>query len=54
MAECLRYAKGQSSLANFLAAVSDLGLVAFQFTNDCAAVLEELKLRIPRSTCGRP
>jgi AraC family transcriptional regulator of adaptative response/methylated-DNA-[protein]-cysteine methyltransferase len=40
MSETIRYAIGQSSLGDFVAAVSDHGLVAFEFTDRGAVTLE--------------
>lgn len=42
MPERIRYAFGQSSLGDFIAAASEHGLVAFEFTDDRSAVLDNL------------
>jgi AraC family transcriptional regulator of adaptative response/methylated-DNA-[protein]-cysteine methyltransferase len=47
MSETIRYAFGQSSLGDFLAASSDRGLVAFEFTDGGAAILDSLRDRFP-------
>jgi AraC family transcriptional regulator of adaptative response/methylated-DNA-[protein]-cysteine methyltransferase len=47
MSERIRYAWGASSLGNFLAAMSDRGLVAFEFADRNAAILDALKTRCP-------
>jgi AraC family transcriptional regulator of adaptative response/methylated-DNA-[protein]-cysteine methyltransferase len=50
MAEAIRYAFGKSSLGDFLAATSEGGLVAFEFTNGGAAVLDALRERFPAAS----
>jgi AraC family transcriptional regulator of adaptative response/methylated-DNA-[protein]-cysteine methyltransferase len=47
MSECIRYGWGASSLGHFLAAMSDRGLVAFEFADRNAAILDALKDRCP-------
>ena len=47
MSETIRYAFGQSSLGDFLAASSDRGLVAFEFTDGGPAILDSLRARFP-------
>jgi AraC family transcriptional regulator, regulatory protein of adaptative response / methylated-DNA-[protein]-cysteine methyltransferase len=47
MTERIRYAWGQSTLGEFLAAASDRGLVAFEFADDRPAVLSALQSRLP-------
>jgi AraC family transcriptional regulator, regulatory protein of adaptative response / methylated-DNA-[protein]-cysteine methyltransferase len=47
MPNSIRYAWGQSSLGSFMVAVSDLGLVAFEFAEDRAALIEALRRRFP-------
>lgn len=46
MSEPIRYAWGQSSLGDFVAAVSARGLVAFEFTDHRSAVLEALRTNL--------
>ena len=50
MTEIIRHAFGQSSLGDFLAASSDRGLVAFEFTDPGAAVLDTLRGRFPAAS----
>jgi AraC family transcriptional regulator of adaptative response/methylated-DNA-[protein]-cysteine methyltransferase len=45
MSEHLRYAHGHSSLGGFIAAVSDRGLIAFEFGDDRAALVDALHRR---------
>ncbi|SDR53464.1 AraC family transcriptional regulator, regulatory protein of adaptative response / methylated-DNA-[protein]-cysteine methyltransferase [Rhizobiales bacterium GAS191] len=45
MSDPIRYAWGQSSLGDFVAAVSARGLVAFEFGDDRAALIDRLRLR---------
>jgi O6-methylguanine-DNA--protein-cysteine methyltransferase len=47
MPERIRYAWGESSLGEFIAAVSERGLVAFEFTDGRVAALEGLQARLP-------
>jgi AraC family transcriptional regulator, regulatory protein of adaptative response / methylated-DNA-[protein]-cysteine methyltransferase len=47
MSERIRYARGSSSLGDFTAAVSDKGLVAFEFGEPDAAMLDALQARFP-------
>lgn len=47
MPERIRYAGGESSLGEFIAAVSERGLVAFEFTDGRVAALEGLQARLP-------
>jgi AraC family transcriptional regulator of adaptative response/methylated-DNA-[protein]-cysteine methyltransferase len=47
MSECIRYAWGQSSLGEFIAAVSGRVLVAFEFADSRTAVLDALRTRLP-------
>ena len=49
MSKHIRYAWGESSLGSFLAAVSDRGLVAFEFADDHAARLDALRARLPEA-----
>jgi AraC family transcriptional regulator, regulatory protein of adaptative response / methylated-DNA-[protein]-cysteine methyltransferase len=49
MSEKICYAWGESSLGSFLAAVSDRGLVAFEFADDHAARLDALRARLPEA-----
>ena len=46
MSESIRYAWGESSLGDFIAAVSARGLVAFEFADHRAAILEALRTRL--------
>jgi AraC family transcriptional regulator of adaptative response/methylated-DNA-[protein]-cysteine methyltransferase len=50
MLETIRYAFGQSSLGDFLAASSERGLVAFEFADRGAAVLDTLRDRFPAAS----
>jgi AraC family transcriptional regulator of adaptative response/methylated-DNA-[protein]-cysteine methyltransferase len=50
MSETIRYAFGQSSLGGFLAAASDRGLVAFEFTDRGTAILDVLRDRFPAAS----
>src|SRR5438105_2856872 len=45
MQEQIRYAWGKSSLGEFIAAVSDVGLLAFEFGENRAAMLSALESR---------
>lgn len=47
MSETIRYAWGASSLGEFIAAVSDVGLVAFEFGENRTAMLMTLESRLP-------
>jgi AraC family transcriptional regulator of adaptative response/methylated-DNA-[protein]-cysteine methyltransferase len=47
MSEKIRYAWGASSLGEFIAAVSDVGLVAFEFGENPSAMLMALESRLP-------
>ena len=47
MSEIIRYAFGQSSLGDTFAAISDGGIVAFEFGDDRAALLDRLRQRFP-------
>jgi AraC family transcriptional regulator of adaptative response/methylated-DNA-[protein]-cysteine methyltransferase len=47
MSEQIRYAWGTSSLGDFIAAASDAGLVAFEFGEQGAALLDALCARFP-------
>jgi AraC family transcriptional regulator of adaptative response/methylated-DNA-[protein]-cysteine methyltransferase len=47
MSERIRYAWGASSLGDFIAAISDRGLVAFEFADRGAAALETLRAEFP-------
>ena len=47
MPERICYAWGDSSLGQFIAAVSERGLVAFEFADGRAAALEALQARLP-------
>lgn len=47
MPESIRYAFGQSSLGDFLAAVSSRGIVAFEFGDRHEALAQALRLRLP-------
>jgi AraC family transcriptional regulator of adaptative response/methylated-DNA-[protein]-cysteine methyltransferase len=47
MPERIRYAWGESSLGEFIAAVSERGLVAFEFADGRIAALEGLQARLP-------
>jgi AraC family transcriptional regulator of adaptative response/methylated-DNA-[protein]-cysteine methyltransferase len=48
--ERIRYAWGISSLGNFIAAVSDNGLVAFEFGEQVMTMLDALQVRFPNAT----
>jgi len=50
MSERIRYAWGSSSLGNFIAVASDRGLVAFEFGEQCTAMLDALQVRFPEAT----
>jgi AraC family transcriptional regulator of adaptative response/methylated-DNA-[protein]-cysteine methyltransferase len=47
MSEHVRYAWGQSSLGEFIAAISERGLVAFEFSDSRAAALDAVRARLP-------
>lgn len=47
MSKPIRYARGYSSLGEFVAAVSDRGLAVFDFTERNIAILEALRTRLP-------
>ncbi len=47
MPERTRYAWGESSVGEFIAAVSERGLVAFEFADGRIAALEALQARLP-------
>jgi AraC family transcriptional regulator, regulatory protein of adaptative response / methylated-DNA-[protein]-cysteine methyltransferase len=47
MQEQIRYAWGKSSLGDFIAAVSDVGLLAFEFGETRKAMLSALESRLP-------
>jgi AraC family transcriptional regulator of adaptative response/methylated-DNA-[protein]-cysteine methyltransferase len=47
MQEQIRYAWGASSLGDFIAAVSDVGLLAFEFGENRTAMLSALESRLP-------
>ena len=49
MSERIRYAWGQSSLGDFIAAISDEGLVAFEFMKRSGGVLIALRERFPEA-----
>jgi AraC family transcriptional regulator, regulatory protein of adaptative response / methylated-DNA-[protein]-cysteine methyltransferase len=49
MRETIRFAWGTSSLGDFLVAMSDQGLVAFEFADERAAVQHALRFRFPES-----
>jgi AraC family transcriptional regulator, regulatory protein of adaptative response / methylated-DNA-[protein]-cysteine methyltransferase len=49
MSEHIRYAWGRSSLGEFIAAVSGRGLVAFEFADSRAVVLNALRARLAGS-----
>lgn len=49
MTERIRYAWGESSLGDFIAAVSDQGLVAFEFTERVGALPQALQERFPEA-----
>ena len=46
MIETIRYGFGQSSLGDFLLAMSDQGLVAFEFASQGTATLDALRQRL--------
>ena len=50
MQEQIRYAWGASSLGEFIAAVSDVGLLAFEFGDNRAAMLHALENRLPATS----
>ncbi len=50
MSECLRYISDHSSLGDFIAVVSDAGLVAFEFADDREAVLGGLRARLANAS----
>ena len=50
MSACIRYARGQSSLGDFIAALSDRGLVAFEFTRRDGDAVKSLDERFPQAT----
>jgi AraC family transcriptional regulator, regulatory protein of adaptative response / methylated-DNA-[protein]-cysteine methyltransferase len=50
MQEQIRYAWGASSLGEFIAAVSDVGLLAFEFGDNRAAMLHALENRLPAAS----
>lgn len=50
MSERIRYAWGASSLGDFIAAVSDRGLVAFEFADRDAAIPGALRTRLPAAS----
>ena len=45
MTEILRYGWGESSLGRFMAAMSERGVVSFEFTDDAGSALEALRTR---------
>jgi AraC family transcriptional regulator of adaptative response/methylated-DNA-[protein]-cysteine methyltransferase len=47
MPETIRYAWGESSLGDFIIAVSDVGLVAFEFASKKAAMEDAIRSRLP-------
>src|SRR3546814_5502410 len=47
MTETIRWASGRSSLGGFIAATSDRGLVAFEFGDLPAGLVEALRARFP-------
>jgi AraC family transcriptional regulator of adaptative response/methylated-DNA-[protein]-cysteine methyltransferase len=53
MSETIRYAFGQSSLGDFLAATSDRGLVAFEFTDRGGAILDVMRDRFPAASLAQ-
>lgn len=53
MTERIRYAWGDSSLGHFIAAVSDTGLVAFEFAEREADAVEALAARFPDANVER-
>jgi AraC family transcriptional regulator, regulatory protein of adaptative response / methylated-DNA-[protein]-cysteine methyltransferase len=50
MSEQIRYAWGSSSLGNFIAAASDQGLVAFEFGEPGAAMVDALQMRFAEAS----
>ncbi len=50
MEEKIRYAWGASSLGEFIAAVSDVGLLAFEFGENRTAILKTLESRLPEAS----
>lgn len=50
MSERIRYAWGQSSLGEFIAASSECGLVAFEFGEAREALVNALRARFPAAT----
>lgn len=50
MPEQIRYAWGASSLGEFIVAVSDVGVLAFEFGDNRAALLSALESRLPEAT----
>jgi AraC family transcriptional regulator of adaptative response/methylated-DNA-[protein]-cysteine methyltransferase len=50
MSEIIRYAFGRSSLGDFLTAISDRGLVAFEFGSRHDALVDALHRRFPAAT----
>jgi len=49
MSEHIRYAFGQSSIGDFITALSAQGLVAFEIGDERAALLETLRARLPQA-----
>jgi AraC family transcriptional regulator of adaptative response/methylated-DNA-[protein]-cysteine methyltransferase len=49
MSERIRYAWGRSSLSDFIAAISDEGLAAFEFTKRSSEALATLRTRFPQA-----
>lgn len=47
--ETIRFAWGNSSLGRFFFAVSDQGIVAFEFDDQARDPLEELRTRLPEA-----
>jgi AraC family transcriptional regulator, regulatory protein of adaptative response / methylated-DNA-[protein]-cysteine methyltransferase len=50
MSEIIRYTFGRSALGGFLAAASDRGLLAFEFTEHDADALDTLRQRFPEAS----
>jgi len=50
MAEHIRCASGESSLGEFIAGMSDRGLVAFAFTDSVVPPIDALHERFPDAT----
>jgi AraC family transcriptional regulator of adaptative response/methylated-DNA-[protein]-cysteine methyltransferase len=50
MSEHIRYALGESSLGDFIAAASDRGLVAFEFGDRHEGLVDALRTRFPNAT----